>query len=232
VSGRLGAPSPSPPVIQGVIFDLDGLLIDSEPLWRVAEIELFAAVGVALDDDLCRTTMGLRVDEVVAHWHGLQPWESPAPSVLEAAIIDRVAQLLGTEGKALPGAADLVGRCRRRGLALGLASSSHRRLIDVALDRLGLTGAFDAVHSAEHEPFGKPHPGIYLTTAAALGVVPTACLAIEDSLNGVLAAKAARMRCLAVPDAWPDHDPRLILADHVVGSLTAVDDSLLDALLA
>jgi mannitol-1-/sugar-/sorbitol-6-/2-deoxyglucose-6-phosphatase len=220
------------PVIRGVIFDLDGVLIDSEPLWREAEIELFGAVGVLLDDEDCRSTMGLRVDEVVDHWFARRAWVGPSPAEMVERVVGRVAELIAAQGRVLPGALDLVGRCRARGLAVGLASSSYRRLIDVALVRAGLQASFDTVQSAEHEDYGKPHPGIYLAAASALGCAPAQCLAIEDSLNGVVSAKAARMRCLAVPEQWPDYDPRLLLADRLVGSLTEVDDDLLTDLLS
>jgi mannitol-1-/sugar-/sorbitol-6-/2-deoxyglucose-6-phosphatase len=102
---------------------------------------------------------------------------------------------------------------------VGLASSSSRRIIDAAVARLGAAGRFDAIHSAESLRYGKPHPEVYLDIAAMLGAPPAACLAIEDSLNGLIAAKAARMGCVAVPEAEHAADPRFVLADAVLGSL-------------
>lgn len=200
-----------------VIFDMDGLLIDSEPHWREAEIEIFATVGVTLTDAMCRETTGLRIDEVVAHHHAREPWGGPSVRELAARIVERMIERVRASGDALPGAIEAVEACAARGLPLALASSSPRRLIDATLAHLGLEGRFGVIESAEDDRYGKPHPAVYLRTAEGLGVGPVRCLVFEDSLNGVIAAKAARMRCVAVPDA---PDPRFAIADLVLGSLT------------
>ena len=200
-----------------VIFDLDGLLIDSEPHWRRAEIEVFARAGLHLTDAECAETTGLRIDEVVrlrraqcAGWHTL----TEADAVEE--VLARVTALLVAEGEPKPGAAAAVRRVVASGARVALASSSPMRVIRAALAGIGLEAAFEVVHSAEGEPYGKPHPGVYLTTAERLGVAPTACVAVEDSLNGLVAAKAARMRCVAVPER---EDARFALADVTLDSL-------------
>jgi sugar-phosphatase len=126
--------------------------------------------------------------------------------------------------------ADVTGAAQGVGLGIALALASEGAslaIIEAVLDRLELRSAFGVVSSAQAEPYGKPHPGIFLTTAMALGVPATACIVLEDSLTGVLAAKAARMTCIAVPDVYPDHDPRLSIADRIVGSLDAVTAELL-----
>jgi sugar-phosphatase len=105
---------------------------------------------------------------------------------------------------------------------VALASSSAYRLIRAVTERLGLADSFDCVYSAEEEEYGKPHPGVYLTAARRLGVAPTQCLAVEDSFNGVLAAKAARMKCVAVPEPAQRRDPRFCIADVVLDSLAGV----------
>ena len=208
--------------MKAVIFDMDGVLIDSEPLWRQAERELFGAVGLHLADDDMRRTMGLRVDEVVDHWFARHPWPDPDHAGLAARIVDRVRELITADGAPLPGVLDSVAACADAGLPLAVASSSAHRIIDLTLRRLGIADQFAVVCSAEDEPYGKPHPGVFLTTAAQLGVEPTDCLVIEDSVNGMVAAKAARMRCVVVPE-HPEQvgDPRFALADHVLDSLEA-----------
>jgi beta-phosphoglucomutase-like phosphatase (HAD superfamily) len=211
-------------MFQAAIFDLDGLLIDSEPLWRRAEVEIFATVGLVLTDADCEVTTGLRIDEVVAFQHGVRPWHPPRLDEVAARIVDRVIELIETVGVAKPFGAHAVALCEREGLQLALASSSPERLIHAALRRLGLTGRFGLVQSAQHERWGKPHPAVFLTTAERLGVPPVACVVLEDSLNGVIAAKAARMRCLAVPER---PDPRFVLADRVLPSLQALDRAAL-----
>lgn len=206
-----------------VIFDMDGLLVDSEPLWVRAEIEVFGEVGVRLAEEDCAKTKGLRTDDVVAYWHTRRPWKDVPPNVLEARLVDRVAALVRAEARALPGVAHALDVARAVAGRVALASSSPRAIIRAVLETLELERCFDVVQSAETEPLGKPHPGIFLRTAEHLGVAPTACLVLEDSLTGVIAAKAARMACIAVPFDHPAHDLRFVLADAVVGSLAEID---------
>lgn len=206
---------------RAVIFDLDGLLIDSEPHWRRAEVEVFARAGLALTDEDCAATTGLRIDEVVRLRRAEAPgWHTLTEADAVEAILARVVELLETEAEAKPGAAAAVQRAKASGARVALASSSPMRVIRAGLARLGLTDAFEVVQSAEHEPLGKPHPGVYLATAARLGVPATDCVAVEDSVNGMVAAKAARMRCVAVPER---PDPRFALADVVLASLEGCD---------
>jgi mannitol-1-/sugar-/sorbitol-6-/2-deoxyglucose-6-phosphatase len=214
-------------VIDAVVFDMDGLLVDSEPLWVRAEIEIFGEVGVVLGEEDCAKTKGLRIDDVVGHWFSRHPWTRRSPAEVEERLVGRVAELVATEGVAKPGVAAAVAAARTSARRIALASSSPLRIIRAALGRLGLESAFDVVRSAETEPLGKPHPGLFLRTAAELSANPTACVVLEDSLTGVVAAKAARMACIAVPEAWPDQDARFVLADAVLGSLGEVTPDLL-----
>lgn len=215
-------------MIDAVIFDLDGLLIDSEPLWRKAQIEVFARAGLTLTEAQCAETTGLRVDEVVQlRMRRHREWRALTEADAVEAIHARVIELVRAEGAAREGAREAVAFVAERGVRLALASSSARRVIDAALDRLGCRDAFEVIRSAEHEPYGKPHPGVYLATARELAVEPTRCVAVEDSLNGLIAAKAARMRCLAVPDR---DDARFALADVVLPSLAALDASVWERL--
>lgn len=215
---------------RAVIFDMDGLLVDSEPLWVRAEIDVFGSVGVALTEHDCARTRGLRVDDVVAYWYERRRWNDVSPRDLEARLVARVVELVRTEGQAKPGVAEALAAAREGGRKVALASSSPSVIIDAVLDRLGIS--FDLALSAEHEPLGKPHPGIFLRVAERLGVAPTSCLVLEDSMTGVIAAKAARMTCIAVPEAYPDHDPRFVLADEIVGSLLDVTSTTIDRLSA
>lgn len=218
-------------MLDAVIFDMDGLLVDSEPLWVRAEIEIFGEVGVALGEEDCAKTKGLRIDDVVGYWFTRRPWTTCSPRDVEERLVSRVAELVRTEGTAKPGITEALGVARSRTGKLALASSSPSRIIRAALARLGLESAFDVVRSAETEPLGKPHPGIFLSTAQELGADAPRCLVLEDSLTGVLAAKAARMACVAVPEVHPDHDPRFVIADAVVGSLADVSGELVDRVL-
>jgi mannitol-1-/sugar-/sorbitol-6-/2-deoxyglucose-6-phosphatase len=216
-------------VLGAVVFDMDGLLVDSEPLWVRAEIEIFGEVGVVLGEEDCAHTKGLRTDDVIAYWHKRRPWDGRSPAEVEAKLIARVATLVREEGRALPGVASAIAAARHGGRRLALASSSPLVIIRATLERLGLEEAFDVVQSAETEPLGKPHPGIFLRTAERLGVAAMECLVLEDSLTGVIAAKAARMACIAVPWDHPKHDARFAIADAVIGSLADVTPDMLTA---
>lgn len=212
--------------MNAVIFDLDGLLIDSEPLWQQAEIEIFPEVGIQLTPELCRLTTGLRVDEVVRHWFGRHPWQGLTQEGLVERILDRVTALILERGQPLPGALEAPGLVRSRGLRCALASSSPMRVIRAALQCLRLGEAFEVVMSAEQLAWGKPHPGVYLETAQAMGLSPTVCVAVEDSLNGLIAAKAARMWAIAVPETADRADPRFSLADVTLAALTDLGPAL------
>lgn len=216
-------------MLRAALFDLDGLLVDSEPLWRRSEVELFATVGLHMTDAQCEETTGLRIDEVVQLRHRQQPWPSPSVEIVTGKIIDRMIGLIGTEAVAKPGVHHAIGLCAEAGMRLLVVSSSPTRLIEAALETLGVRDRFEGIVSAEHEPYGKPHPGVFLHAAEKLAVSPLDCLVLEDSLNGVVAAKAARMTCIAVPERA---DPRFALADLVLPSLEALDRAALTALAA
>ncbi len=180
---------------------MDGLLVDSEPLWHEAEIEILGALGVPLVAGSCRLTKGMFVNEVARFWFERYPWSGPGPDEVAGQVVDRVIALVLEKGHLQPGVRATIDLCRDRGLALAVASSSEYRLIEAVLAHFGLRSEFPIVHSAEEEPYGKPHPGVFLTTAQRLGVAPDRCLVFEDAPAGVLAAKAARMACIAVPEA-------------------------------
>lgn len=216
--------------IRAVIFDLDGLLVDSEPLWRRAQLAVYASVGLELTEQDVRQTMGLRVDDAVRHWWDRHPWPGMGPADVERAITARVAELVAAEGRPMPGAIEAVALCGRLGLPVAVCSGSYAVVVAAALARLGIEAQVSVWQSAEWEPVGKPHPGAYLSTAAKLGVDPTACLAVEDSFNGAIAAKAARMRVVAVPEPDALASPRWGFCDAVLASLEGFDEALLASL--
>lgn len=213
-------------MIKAVIFDMDGLLIDSEPLWQEAEIMIFDQVDITLTSQLCLQTKGLRIDEVVDYWYQRYPWNNIAKQQIELLIVEKVVQLIINQGKALPGVAQAISLVEQKQVKIALASSSASLIIEAALRRLGLTKKFEVVYSAESEILGKPHPGVYLTTAEKLKVSPQECLALEDSLNGVLAAKAAQMKCIAIPETNQFNSPKFAIADLTLKSLTEFDQDV------
>jgi HAD superfamily hydrolase (TIGR01509 family) len=220
----------TPTRVDAIIFDMDGLLVDSEPLWRIAEIETLSAVGVPITEEDAVQTTGLRTDEVVELWYARYPWPDPPRKEIEARIITRLIALVRERGELMPGVIETLQAVSGAGYPLAIASSSSSEIITAVLDTLGIASYFQVAQSAEHEPYGKPHPGVYIEAARRLGVEPRHCLAFEDSHNGVIAAKAARMRCIAVPDPALADDHRLRAADLILPSLAEFRLGLLEQL--
>lgn len=205
--------------MRAVIFDMDGLLIDSEPLWRLAEREVFAEVGLQLTDADCERTTGLRTDDLVGFWFDLFPWSGPSQESICDAINARAVELIEQKGTALPGAVEAVEAARSAGFAVGLATSSFKALIVAVVHKLGLETAFDVTASGSDERAGKPDPAVYLTAARRLGIPTRDCVAVEDSAVGVRSALAAGMRVIAVPAPHHFHLPGFDDADLKLHSL-------------
>lgn len=206
--------------ILAAIFDMDGLLIDSEPLWDRAELEVLESLGVDISRrDELPDLLGLRIDLVVDLWFAQQPWSGPDRAEVTACIIRRLIQLVEESRPLLPGVREAVALCKSQGLKVGLASASPLAMLEKVLDMFELRDQFDALASAEHLPYSKPHPQVYLDCAAKLGVDPKSCVALEDSVNGMIASKAARMRSIVVPEEENSRDPRFVLADVKLASL-------------
>jgi len=197
----------------GVIYDMDGVLTDSEPLWKIAMEDVFRNVGCPLTKEDFQRTVGLRIDEVTNYWYEVSPWPEVSPWYVEHAIVRRMIELLTERATPLPGVVESLEFFASKGLKIGLATSSYKVLIDCILDTLEIRDFFQTVHSAEYELFGKPHPAVYLTAAKNLGLDPRRCLVIEDSLNGIISGKAARMTVFCVPEKTHHPEPKLILAD-------------------
>ena len=204
---------------QLVIFDMDGLLIDSEPYWKIAEKEVFGKLGLNLTDDLLRQVMGFRLSEVVQHWYHYQPWPEPNFEQTERDVLDCVKQLIQQHADAMPGVYEVLTHCKQNNFKMALASSSAMELIEVVIDKLNIRHFFDVVWSAQYEEYGKPHPAIFLSVAKQLQVEPKHCVVFEDAINGVIAAKAARMYCIAIPEEISYNDPRFAIADVKTQSL-------------
>lgn len=205
-----------------VIFDMDGVLIDSEPLWKIAMEKVFSEVGSNLTKADFQKTVGLRIDEVVRFWHHHEGWRNVTPEKVEQAIVEQMGALIRQNGKPLEGVPEMLKFLAANNKKIGLATSSYAILIDEVLQVLELKSYFNFTHSAEHEEYGKPHPAVYLTAAKKLGVTPARCLVIEDSLNGIVSAKAARMKVVCVPEKTHHPEPRLILADYQFESMSAL----------
>ncbi|HUY31010.1 MAG TPA: hexitol phosphatase HxpB [Acidimicrobiales bacterium] len=220
------------PAARAAIFDMDGLLVDTEPYWRSVEVDVFAQLGVDITPLLGRgLTMGMRVDEVVAFFRARLGWEGPSDDEVAERIVAGIVTAIRDRAELLPGAIESVDLLAGYGLRVALASGSTPPVIDAVLERFGLAGRFSVVSSAVDDRLGKPHPAIFLRTAAALGVDAIECVVLEDSLNGCVAAKAARMRVVAVPDRRFADDGRFAIADVRLSSLEQLGESEVIALL-
>ncbi len=206
-------------MIEAVIFDMDGLLVDSETVWHIAETELIESRGHRYTNDVREQIIGMRMDEfmVILHDH-FQLEESVSDLVDE--LNSAMLRLIPAHVKPQPGAQSVVDYVQARGWPIAIASSSPSSIIDATVAAQGWGDIFTVRCSADDEASGKPAPDVYLTAAKTLGVNPAACLALEDSPNGSRAAIAAGMTCYAVPDT--SHSPKTAFADitpHVFDSL-------------
>ena len=185
---------------KAVIFDMDGLIIDSEPLWKRAEIDAFGSIGYDFNYEMCESTKGMRIDEVVQYWHSQFKWNSPSIAHVVNDITERMIKLIQAEGAPLPGVMKTISNLSDLKIPMALASSSSMKLIETVLNQLKIQSYFEVIHSAEFEERGKPDPQVFLTTAKKLGIDPSSCLVLEDSKAGMEAGIAAGMRVVLVPD--------------------------------
>ncbi|MEM1135756.1 MAG: hexitol phosphatase HxpB [Bacteroidota bacterium] len=208
-------------MINTVIFDMDGILIDSEPLWKKAEREIFSSLGVTITNEKSSITASMTTNEVVDYWFEQFPWGKKNTKKVENAVINLVGELILQEGNPVEGISDILEIFRQRSFNIGLATNSPYRLIPIVLDKVGITHYFDAVSSAEHEHQGKPNPLVYLSTAKKLAVNPTNCIVFEDSESGIKAAKNANMKVIAVPPEKEFNNPKFDIADMKLSKLSA-----------
>ncbi|MFU8830742.1 MAG: hexitol phosphatase HxpB [Wenzhouxiangella sp.] len=211
------------PRFTAAIFDMDGLLIDSEPLWQEAEISCFEPLGVPITAELCQATAGHRLDEVLRLWHERFDWTGPSPAEMHQRIMKEVTRLMMSRGTALPGVLEQMARLRSAGLKLAIASSSPPELIAAVVEKLGLADYLTVTHSGTHEARGKPDPAVFLSTARKLDVAPQNCLVFEDAPAGVMAGHHAGMYVVAVPSVFAIDDPGFRYADMVIESLLDFD---------
>jgi HAD superfamily hydrolase (TIGR01509 family) len=215
-------------VIDAVVFDMDGVLIQSEEVWDEVREAYVRERGGRYDAEIQRAMMGMSSTEWSRYLHET----AGVPDEPEAINAEVVRKMLASYHDHLPlidGAVDAVRRLAAR-YPLGLASSSNRQLIDAALELAGLASCFKATVSSEEVTRGKPAPDVYLETARRLGVDPTRCAAVEDSHGGIRSAKAAGMRVIAFPNpSYPPDEEALAQADVIIRSLDELTPELIDS---
>ncbi len=215
---------------KAVIFDMDGLLIDSEPLWQEAGIEALYPFGIRLSLEQYHSSTGLRTREWVDHWFRQYQVDAVHAPVTITKIESDAIEKIRQRGEPMPGVRHALNFFRSEGYQIGLASSSPMQLIDVVVDKLGIRNYLDAISSAGELAYGKPHPQVFINCAEALDTAPFHCICFEDSFNGMIAAKAAKMKCVVVPAADQYQLARWGAADLKLSSLQNINQLLLESL--
>lgn len=198
---------------KAVIFDMDGVLVESEGLWKQAEFEIFSSLGVRITEKGSFLTRSMTTNEVTRFWFKQFPWEGKTLAEAEEMVIQRVMELIQSEDCVIQGVKGFIEKLKARHLKIGLATNAPQKIIPTVLERTKTTQLFDVVSSADFEVKGKPHPAIYLKTAKMLKVRPEECAVIEDSETGMRAAKNAGMTVIAYtkehknkPLKWVDYE--------------------------
>lgn len=183
-----------------LIFDMDGLLVDSEPVWHEVEVDLIESFGYSYSDEVRNIGIGMRVDEFAAILQQHYPKLGDSPAAIESAITERLLSLPPERIKARPGADEILRYAAAQQIPRAIASSSTQIVIEHFVRLMGWAELIPKRYSAQYMARGKPAPDIYLHAAEQLGLAPETCLALEDSHAGTLAALAAGMTCFTVPD--------------------------------
>ena len=216
-------------MIDAVVFDLDGVLLDTEELWDEARRRLAEERGARWPDDAQRAMMGMSSHEWSRYMHDVIGLAEP-PEEISIEVVRRLEALYRERLPLVLGALEVVGRVGAR-WPLGIASSSNRPLIDLFLELTETRALFRATVSSEEVERGKPAPDVYLEAARRLVVDPASCAAIEDSENGIRSASAAGMQVVAIPNhVFPPSDEALTLANAVLASLDELTPDVLESL--
>ncbi|HDZ16408.1 MAG TPA: HAD family hydrolase [Methylophaga aminisulfidivorans] len=210
--------------MQAVIFDMDGLLIDSEPFWKQAEKRVFSAIGVEITDVLSAKTMGMTTRQATKFWlqHAGLSLSQHLMEQVENDVIDEVASLTATQGQALPGVHDLLEQLKQKKLKIGLATNAPARIVPVVLERLDVRDIFDSYVADDDVEQGKPHPAIYLLALERINAQANQTIAFEDSVTGMTAAMGASIRTVVVPSHANYHLPHYDAAALKLDSLNGL----------
>lgn len=215
-------------MINAAIFDLDGVLIDSEPLWKEAEKKIFKKVGITLTTEMCRQTTGLDCIDTVKHWYNYKPWKDVKLEEIRDELYAEIINLIKIKGRLKKDVVKVLKIIKKENITAAIASSSPREIIQAVLRTFKLDNEFPVIHSSEVEKLGKPHPAVYISTAKLLNVSPVQCLAFEDSFYGALSAKSARMKVVAILEKEDYDNSKLDFVDLKLSSFEEFSEETLN----
>lgn len=216
--------------LNAVIFDMDGLLIDSEPSWQQAGIETMNQFDVALTPEQYHVSTGLRTKEWIDYWFTHFKIDKKHAAQTEKTLVRKAIEKIIAQSTPFAGVERIFDFFKQKKIRIGLATSSPLDLVEPVVEKLGIGSFLDAISSAGALPYSKPHPQVYLNCAEMLGVGPLQCLCFEDSFNGLIAAKAARMKCVIIPTPEQYDLPKWGAADLKIHSLNEFGETALAAL--
>jgi len=217
-------------MINTVLYDMDGLLLDTEPLWGESMLGIAEKHNIPITRERFKETRGLRIYEVTDYWSMKYPWTGSTSLEVAEEILDDIIDRSKKRGRVLPGVVKSLQLLKENNFKIGLASSSPKRMIEDLITHFGIKQYFDIITSADAVEMGKPHPAVFLHCAESLKSNPLECVVLEDSLNGMIAGLAARMKVIVVPDEVHFDDPRFTLADAKLKSLEDLDMNLIKSI--
>lgn len=199
---------------------MDGVIIDSEKFWKLAEYDIFSSLGVTITEENTLLTESMTTDKVIEFWYERFPWKNLSFMDVEKLVIDKVINLIQTSDCCIPNIKNFIENLKAKGLKIGLATNSPYKIIPFVLEKTNTTNLFDVISSAEHEIEGKPHPAIYRNTAKKMSVQPNECLVIEDSYYGIAAAKNADMTVAQFTNG--NSNSPILNADYMIETFSEV----------
>ncbi|MGY3805424.1 hexitol phosphatase HxpB [Pigmentibacter ruber] len=183
-----------------IIFDMDGVILDSEPLWLEAELQVFKSFGLLLTPKDCELTKGLRLVNIIDFWYNKHNWNNVSKEEIVKKLEAKVIELITEKAIVKEGLFELLNKLKEKNITLAICSSSPLSLIEAVCNKFNLFSFFEILQSAENCEFGKPHPEPYISTMLRLKTTYEKCYVIEDTVTGAISAKAARMKVIAIPE--------------------------------
>jgi len=217
-------------MINTALFDMDGLLLDTESLWGESMLKVAEKHQIPITPSRFKETTGLRIYEVTEYWSLKYPWKGKHHDEVAEEILDDIITSSKQKARILDGVEKALQQLKEQHFKIGLASSSPTRMINELVEHFNIKHYFDRITSADEVSLGKPHPAVFLKCAEQLKSKPIECVVLEDSVNGMIAGKAARMKVIAVPDQLHFDDPRFTVADLKLKSMEDFETGILEKL--